>query len=308
VSDQDESTQDDTTDSATNPESIYRAPTSDVSIAPKGDFLAAYVGPKNADYYARRFEQFKAGRSAVSWNWPAFFVTSLWLLYRKMWLYAFGYWIVLPIVLVVFAAVFGALGGESVSGFFFNSTYFFVTLVLAPLFANRLYYRHAQNKVIKVAGVSSSADQQSSELARIGGTSKVVLVVMPFILIAIIGILAAIAIPAYQDYTIRAQVSEGLNLSGAAKAAAAEYFRATGELATDNESAGLPPANTIAGNYVASVAVVSGNVVITYGKQAHAVINGKVLVMTPGTQSERVIVWSCSSQSIAPKHLPVACR
>jgi len=300
VSDQD--------DSATNADSIYRAPTSDVSFAPTGDFLAAYAGPKNADYYAQRFAQFKTGGSAISWNWPAFFFTSLWLLYRKMWLYAFGYWIVLPIVLIVFSMIIEALGGESASDLFYNGTYLFIALVLAPVFANRLYYGHAQNKVNKVAAISSSADQQAAELARIGGTSSVVLVVMPFVLIAFVGILAAIAIPAYQDYTIRAQVSEGMNLSGSAKAAVTEYFQATGELAANNEIAGLPPANAIAGNYVASVAVDSGSVVITYGNQANAVIDGKVLVMIPETQSDREIVWSCSSPSIAPKHLPSFCR
>ena len=75
------------------------------------------------------------------------------------------------------------------------------------------------------------------------------------IVVAIIGILAAIAIPAYQDYTIRAQVSEGLNLSAGAKAAISEYFMDTGVLPTTNASAGLEASGNIRGNYVTSVAV-----------------------------------------------------
>ncbi len=126
--------------------------------------------------------------------------------------------------------------------------------------------------------------------------------------IAMIGILAAIAIPAYQDYTIRAQVSEGLNLSGAAKAAVTERFQATGELAANNEIAGLPPADRLAGKYVSSVAVDAGNVVITYGNEAHVLINSQTIVMTPETQSNNLVIWSCGSQSIEPKHLPAACR
>ena len=97
--------------SADDSESIYRAPTSDTSFTPEGDMLATYVGPKNAAYYAKHFERFKSQQSAVSWNWPAFFVTAVWLLYRKMWLYAFGYWIVLPIVFAIVALVIG-LGGN----------------------------------------------------------------------------------------------------------------------------------------------------------------------------------------------------
>ena len=70
------------------------------------------------------------------------------------------------------------------------------------------------------------------------------------IVVAIIGILAAIAIPAYQDYTIRAQVSEGLNLSAGAKAAISEYFMDTGTLPTTNALQASKPRNAISGNYV----------------------------------------------------------
>ena len=61
---------------AGDPDSIYRAPESKTGFVPQGDALTAYVGPKNAEYYARRFDRFKTENSAVSWNWPAFFVTS----------------------------------------------------------------------------------------------------------------------------------------------------------------------------------------------------------------------------------------
>src|SRR5210317_1747821 len=73
------------------------------------------------------------------------------------------------------------------------------------------------------------------------------------IVVAIIGILAAIAIPAYQDYTIRAQVSEGLNLSSGAKAAVTEYYMDRGSYPTDNVLAGLSTAASIDGKYVVSV-------------------------------------------------------
>jgi type IV pilus assembly protein PilA len=177
-----------------------------------------------------------------------------------------------------------------------------------PMFANRFYFRHAQKKIDKITATTSSVEQQSIQVARIGGTSSVALVVIPFILVFVLGILAAIAIPAYQDYTIRAQVSEGLNLSGYPKAAVTEYFGDVGEYPENNQAAGLAPASELSGKYVASIAIIDGDVLITYGGQANQVLDGKTLVMHPALQGDGVIDWSCRSESIAPKHLPAACR
>ncbi len=70
------------------------------------------------------------------------------------------------------------------------------------------------------------------------------------IVIAILGILMAIAIPAYQDYSVRAKVSEGINLAGATKLAVAETYSSTGALPDDNDGAGDPAATSITGEYV----------------------------------------------------------
>ena len=134
------------------------------------------------------------------------------------------------------------------------------------------------------------------------------------IVVAIIGILAAIAIPAYQDYTIRAQVSEGLNLSGGAKAAVTEYFQDRGDLPTTNDEAGLAAAGTITGKYVTQVAVGDdgsgndGEIEVTYGNDAHSEIDTDTLLLTPDTTNAGSVVWVCSSGDILAKHLPAACR
>lgn len=130
------------------------------------------------------------------------------------------------------------------------------------------------------------------------------------IVVAIIGILAAIAIPAYQDYTIRAQVSEGLNLSGGAKAAVTEYFQDRGTMPTDNTLAGLALAAEIQGKYVSQVNVASGTISVTYGNSAHAIITGAQLDLAPDTSSAGSVQWTCTTGTpvIENKHLPAACR
>ena len=139
------------------------------------------------------------------------------------------------------------------------------------------------------------------------------------IVVAIIGILAAIAIPAYQDYTIRAQVSEGLNLASGAKVAVAEYYQNHGTMPTCNTGcatdAGLAPGNTITGNYVNGVNVgANGVITATFSNAApftaNADINGASLTLTPGTGGGSVD-WTCAglgALAANPQWLPSSCR
>ncbi len=131
------------------------------------------------------------------------------------------------------------------------------------------------------------------------------------IVVAIIGILAAIALPAYQDYTVRAQVSEGLNLGSGAKTSVAEFFQDRGAWPVNNDQAGLDATPTnIKGKYVKSVTVgASGVVTVLYGIDAHAtLLAGKTITLTPADAGGSV-TWTCASVSSLPdKHLPAACR
>ena len=129
------------------------------------------------------------------------------------------------------------------------------------------------------------------------------------IVVAIIGILAAIAVPMYLDYTVRAQVSEGLNVAGSAKSALAEYFMDRGAFPTDNVDAGLETAGNIQGKYVASVSIAGDTITILYGNDANQQISGDTLTLTANNVTLGSVQWVCASGGAIPdKHLPAACR
>ncbi|HRC63421.1 MAG TPA: pilin [Dehalococcoidia bacterium] len=147
------------------------------------------------------------------------------------------------------------------------------------------------------------------------------------IVVAIIGILAAIAIPAYQDYTIRAQVTEGLNLAADLKAAVAENFAGTGAWPANNAAVGITAVKS--GKYVSGVVINTGTIQITFSNvapnQANANLNGLVLGLRPTVSANGDVIWNCgykavvgadpasgaaaaNGTTVTAKYLPQTCR
>ena len=134
------------------------------------------------------------------------------------------------------------------------------------------------------------------------------------IVVAIIGILAAIAIPAYLDFTIRSQVAEGMSLASGTKAGVAEYWLDTGNFPPSNASAGLVSPTSISGHYVLSVSVsqTPGRITIRYGKDANSAISTPPnhILSLSATTFAGSISWLCggAGTTVSEKYLPTACR
>ena len=142
------------------------------------------------------------------------------------------------------------------------------------------------------------------------------------IVVAIIGILAAIAIPAYQNYTIRAQITEGLNLADGWKTAIAEYYANYGSWPS---VANLTGTSNSVSKYVSTVTVTSGTIQITYGQQVNQKVSNLGLAIAPWTNVNNDIIWVCGTaatptsassasggttgtNTVSPQYLPSSCH
>ena len=149
------------------------------------------------------------------------------------------------------------------------------------------------------------------------------------IVVAIIGILASLAVSAYQTYTIRAQVAEGLNMAASAKTPVIDAFLQSGRPPADRTESGMSSAATdTTGSYVSGVNIVNGRVDVTFGNRAHADIFGKSLSFTPYQSSTNAVIWRCGPSaepagapltgggvsstyqpgSVPARYLPSSCR
>ena len=124
------------------------------------------------------------------------------------------------------------------------------------------------------------------------------------IVVAIIGILAAVAIPAYQDYVIKARVTEGLNLASAAKLAVAETVLSYNRLPKYQRETGYETPQPTANVDSMDIADATAAVTVAYTKEAG---NGTI-VMNPTMQPTGEVTWTCNGGTLAEKYRPISCR
>ncbi|MDO5059259.1 MAG: pilin [Neisseria sp.] len=119
------------------------------------------------------------------------------------------------------------------------------------------------------------------------------------IVVAIVGILAVIAVPMYQNYTARAQLSEALSLMEGQKNLIAEYFVEHGTMPANNSGAGMPEADEIKGKYVDSVSLSNGKLVakMQTSSAVAAALQGAELSLTPDTEKAGAIAWRCEGKA-----------
>jgi type IV pilus assembly protein PilA len=280
----------------------------------------AAVGSKKADFYVPKFIRFdEPGASRLSWNWPAFFFSFYWLLYRRM----YATWAICSLLIPIGIGVASAMLAGSVSGDAGDLFYSVVTLGYSfgfiPIFANSLYHRAVKKRI---EALRPKLPEASAQLAVIDNTSPTSGIwIIPLVLVPLLGFLAAIAIPAYQDYTIRTQVNEGFLLTRQMKSAVVKKYVSTKSWPVSIED--LTLSQPTSGQYVAALSVDHGTISVTYGNRANPIIVGHVLSFRPSVTDTGAINWTCGHASrtenpdaeigpnltdVKPQLLPVECR
>jgi type IV pilus assembly protein PilA len=289
------------------------------------DLYRAAVGPQRADYYAAKFLRFdRPGASRISWNWPAFIplVSFFWFLYRRM----YGYWAVfcllIPLAMTFCIGIAAAFFRAPHVMFIVDIAALAYPYIVVPMIANALYHRHIKRRIETLHGRVPDPAVQVTVLENAPHTSPIACVLLAIAAVPLIGIMAAIAIPAYQMYSVRAQVAQGLMLAKPLERAVAEQFRRQHRWPA--ELADLGVSHTPFGQYLATISLDHGTLSITYGNRASRVISGHVLSLRPTILAGR-IAWTCgyanvegddpgtgaaapSRTDIDARDLPSACR
>lgn len=280
--------------------------------ASQAELYEAFVGPDHAGYYLPRFQRFDAGGSATSWNWPAALITQWWMIYRGMYLWGFLLYPLLNTVAMVVVTTVAAQILGPARGMLGYLLTLLVSFVVTGLYGNKIFHGHVRGMIDRSGRLGLSEQGRREWLIRKGSSSFIVVLIVLLIIPAIIGILAAIAIPAYQDYTIRSQVTEGVVLSEPLRAAVAEYYKDKHSLPADNASAGLQNPAALQGRYVQRMELANGVIRIVYGgTAANTRIASGVLAYVPETSADAATIhWHCDTPetTLPNKYLPQACR
>jgi Tfp pilus assembly protein PilE len=285
----------------------FAPPTDDAGPAGDGSAVlsedeawSAVIGDSNTDYYLTRFDRLSRGEGA-RWHWPAMLVTWYWLLYRKMWVGALVYFFAPGIILGVLAAMMPRAAGPLV-------LVWWLSLYIAPaMLANGWYYAHCRRKIRDVRARGGSKEQMLARLEAAGGTSNIVVIIVAiFGLVAAIGILAAIALPAYQTYTVKAKVGEAVLVGVDVAEAVGRQYEQTGTLPLSDEVDRLVAEAPHHSRIVREATVDRRTGVLTIRVEASPGVSGSIL-MIPQADDNRHLRWSCTTEDLK-RYVPASCR
>ena len=295
-----------------------RSPRANNTATSKEIYYRAAIGPENQEHYLKIFQEFdRKGKSSITRPSAAsFFITSLWLCYRKMWLTALLYYFIFPFILAFsssflfsFFSAFFASDYKATD----DTTQGLIKIILLPIYwiyipvmANSIYYKHINKKISKAKVKHSDTNNQINYLTRIGGVSSIFGIgpIAALISIAIISILAAVALPAYQDYTRRAKFSEALAIGSEAASSVEKYYYINKRVPNDLASTGYIGKNSGSINSVDFEP--DGGII--YVRFSESSFPGKTLALVPKLTSEKRIVWLCTDDGIEINYIPQICR
>lgn len=268
------------------------------------ELYALTIGDKNQDHYLQKFEQFdRDGKTSVGWHWPAFFVTFYWLLYRKMWGKAAIYFFLPYLVVTVVVGIASAFGSSAVVVAY--GAYVVGLFALPALFADGIYYSVCKKRIKAALAANGTQQGQRILITQKGGTSNIALIIVCVLgLFFFVGILAAVAIPAYQDYTVRAKAVQALSYGKSAGVAVGEFYsekrRLPASLAEASFTQPLPTG-------LQDIQLNKANGVLSL-VLAPSPVTGRAIQLVPSVDTDGRVLWKCEAANVAPKYLPQECR
>jgi Tfp pilus assembly major pilin PilA len=296
-----------------------------MEAASREDLEALYraaVGPKKAGFYVPKFLKFdQPGASRLSWNWPAVFVSFYWFLYRRMYVPWAIFSLLIPIGIGVLTTILGHVLGGRAGDLIYSVVSIGYYFGVIPALANSLYHREVKDRIAELRQKVPETSAQLLVLDNTSPTNNLVWIIIAVFTIAIAGILAAIAIPAYQDYTIRAQVSEAFPLAAQLEAAVVEHYQSDKSWAANIGELGL--SQSPSGRYFSTLSVDQGTITVTFGNQANSLIAKHRLSFRPMLTGTDTIIWRCGYKAdaesavseaganltdIKPLFLPARCK
>lgn len=266
------------------------------------EYLETAIGYRNTEYYLRKFRAFRDEQGWASWSWPAFFFSLFWLLYRKMWAYAGVYFVAQYVLAGVTLLLFKHywLWGP------LWAIYFVTIWITFPIYANGLYYWHLQHKIDKLSAAIRDKRRRLRTLEAEGGTSNIIVVIVLIfgLAVPVIGILAAVAIPAYVDYSLRSTISTGI-ADGERVRQQVEVYEAAHHTwpASVNELT-YPP--QISNTNVLSIDVRAGVIEVLFTGKPD--IEGKRVYLRPSYDAAKEVIWHCDGSELKSRWLPAHCR